>query len=30
VLTLSDGAQFSKVVETYTSEILDFPAPTRP
>jgi hypothetical protein len=30
VLTLPDGAPFGKVVETYTSEILGFPAPPRP
>jgi hypothetical protein len=27
VLTLPDGTPFSEVIETYTSEILDFPKP---
>lgn len=30
VLTLPDGAPFSEVVETYTSEILAFPQPPQP
>ena len=29
VLTLPDGTPFSEVVETYTSEILGFPAPNQ-
>jgi hypothetical protein len=30
VLSLPDGTPFSVVVETYTGEVLDFPAPPRP
>ncbi len=30
VLTLPDGTPFSEVVETYTSEVLGFPEPSRP
>ena len=30
VLTSSDGAPFSEVVETYTGEVLAFPEPQRP
>jgi chorismate-pyruvate lyase len=30
MLTLPDGTPFSEVVETYTSEVLAFPAPPRP
>jgi chorismate-pyruvate lyase len=30
VLTLPDGTAFSEVVETYTSEVLDFPEPPDP
>jgi len=30
VLSLPDGTPFSAVVETYTGEVLDFPAPPRP